>query len=296
MSKVKLAVRICKKLKPLFPSEALYLKFRFRLEMGYWLNLKNPQTFSEKLQWLKLYNRRPEYTTMVDKYAVKDYVAKRIGISYVIPTLGIWEHPEDIDFDTLPDSFVLKTTHGGGGGGVVICRDKANLDIIKVQEKLRSSLCQDIAYYSCEWPYKNVQRRIIAEEYIESEPELLDYKFFCFNGKVEFLKVDIGRYKEHHANYYDRSFHLLPFGEILFMPDVEAVVKKPNCFDQMIKLAEKLSEGQPFIRVDLYNVGNRILFGELTLYPASGLENYSPAEWDRKIGDMLELPKEIIKA
>lgn len=297
MSKVKFAIRVCKKLKPLFPSEALYLKTRFRLEMGYSLDLKNPKTFSEKIQWLKLYNRRPEYTTMVDKYAVKDYVTEKIGADYVIPTLGVWNTPEEIEWDKLPDRFVLKTTHGGGSGGVVICRDKAKLDKQKVTEKLRASLRQDIAYYSCEWPYKNVPRRIIAEEYLDPSPnlkDLYDYKFFCFDGEVKFFKIDFDRQTNHHANYYDRNGVLLPFGEALFPPKPQVIIKKPENFDKMISIAELLSAGIPLLRVDLYNVNGKIYFGELTFFPASGMENYEPMAWDMRIGDMLELPKERI--
>ncbi len=296
MRKTPLLLRICKKIKPLFPSEALYLKTRFRLEMGYRLNLRHPKTFSEKIQWLKLYNRRPEYTTMVDKYAVKEYVAKKIGSEYVIPTLGLWDTPDEIDFDALPNRFVLKTTHGGGGDGVVIIKDKNTIDKNAISQKLRSALKQDIAYYSCEWPYKNVPRRIIAEDYIEpalGASDLRDYKFFCFNGKVQFLKVDIGRFTNHHANYYNRDFQLLPFGEALFMPDREADISKPEELDLMISLAERLANEIPFIRVDMYNVNGRILFGELTFFPASGLENYNPVEWDKKIGNMLQLPLKI---
>ncbi len=288
-----LFIRICRRLKPLFPSEAMYLRARFRLEMGYPLNLKNPKTFSEKIQWLKLYNRRPEYTMMVDKFAVKDYVAKKIGAEYVIPTIGVWDTPEEIEWDKLPERFVLKTTHGGGGGGVVICQNKSKFDREQVTEKLRASLRQDIAYYSCEWPYKGVIRRIIAEHYLSPMPEvgeLRDYKFFVFNGKTKFLKVDIGRYRDHHANYYDINFNILPFGEILHLPDTSVVIQKPKNFDLMISIAEKLAEGIPFLRVDLYNVNGNIFFGETTFFPASGLENYEPAEWDRIIGDMLVLP------
>lgn len=293
----KFAIRVCKKLKPLFPSEALYLKARFRLEMGYSLNLKHPKTFSEKIQWLKLYNRRPEYTRMVDKFAVKDYVANKIGSEYVIPTLGVWDTPEEIEWDKLPDRFVLKTTHGGGSGGVVICKDKASIDKQQVIEKLRASLRQDIAYYSCEWPYKDVPRRIIAEEYLDPSPvlkDLLEYKLFCFDGKVRFLKVNMGRSTGLHINFYNTDFELLPFGEAWYPPNPQATVKKPENFDKMISIAEQLSAGIPLLRVDLYNVNGNIYFGELTFFPASGLENYEPAEWDRKIGDMLKLPNERI--
>lgn len=296
MTIVEFALKVCRRLRPYFPSEALYLKVRFRLEMGYFLNLKCPRTFSEKIQWLKLYNRRPEYTMMVDKYAVKNYVTQMIGAEYLIPTLGVWDTPEEIDWDSLPNRFVLKTTHGGGNYGVVICKDKSQLDKQQVIAKLRDSLRQDIAYYSCEWPYKNVPRRIMAEEYLDPtpEPDLLEYKLFCFNGKVRFLKVNLGRSSGLNINFYNLSFELLPFGEAWYPPNPEAKINKPENFDVMITLAERLSVGMPLLRVDLYNVNGRIFFGELTFFPASGLENYEPGEWDKKIGDMLELPKEKI--
>ncbi len=292
MPKDKFIVRVCKKLKPIFPSEAMYLKARFRLEMGYRLDLKNPKTFSEKLQWLKLYNRRPEYTTMVDKYAVKDYVAKKIGSEFVIPTLGVWDTPEEIEWDKLPDRFVLKTTHGGGSGGVVICKDKATINKRQVIEKLRLSLRQDIAYYSCEWPYKNVPRRIIAEEYLDPSPnlkDLYDYKFFCFDGEVKFFKIDFDRQTNHHANYYDRNGVLLPFGEALFPPKPEKEIEIPSNLQEMIDVAEKLSKGEPFCRVDLYDIKEKIYFGEVTLFPASGFEKYTPEHYDEIIGKMLTL-------
>lgn len=294
MTFVQLALKVCRRLRPWFPSEALYLKVRFRLEMGYSLNLKHPKTFSEKIQWLKLYNRRPEYTMMVDKYAVKNYVAQKIGAEYLIPTLGVWDTPDDIEWDILPHRFVLKTTHGGGNYGVVICKDKSKLDKQQIITKLRESLRQDISYYSCEWPYKNVPRRILAEEFVDPspEPDLLEYKLFCFNGKVRFLKVNIGRSLGLHINFYNLGFELLPFGEAWYPPNPEAEIKKPENFDLMISLAERFAAGIPLLRVDLYNVNGKIYFGELTFFPASGLENYEPVEWDRKIGDMLELPKE----
>lgn len=292
MSKVPILIRICKKLKPLFPNEALYLKVRFRLAMGYNLNLRSPKTFSEKLQWLKLYAYKPEYTTMVDKYAVKEYVSQKIGPEYVIPTLGIWEQPEDIEWNKLPKQFVLKTTHGGGGGGVVICRNKSDLDIPIINRTLHISLNQNIAKYSCEKPYMEVPHRIIAEKFIEppkGSDDLYDYKFFCFKGKVKFFKVDFGRFVNHRANYYSPDGLLLPYGEVVCRPDPNAEITLPSNLDEMIHLAEALSSDIPFLRVDLYNVNGRILFGELTFYPASGLSQWTSIEWDKQIGDMLDL-------
>lgn len=257
------------------------------------LHWKNPMTFNEKLQWLKLYDRKPIYPRLVDKAAVKDYVADRIGKEYVIKTIGIYDTPYKIDFNKLPDKFVLKTTHGGGGNGVVVCKDKNTLDVPKVRGKLKKSLESDIYTLFREWPYKDVPRKIIAEEYVESEDgDLRDYKFFCFNGEPRFLKVDFGRFVEHHANYYDMEWNLMPFEET----DVRRVAEhreiQPGNFKKMVEFARKLSQGHKFLRVDLYNVNGKIYFGELTFYPASGLGTFTPSEWDRKLGAMMSLESE----
>lgn len=274
--------------------DAIYLKLLYRFKMGHRLDLKDPHTFTEKIQWLKLYNRKPEYTTMVDKYAVKQYVANIIGEEYIIPTLGVWDRPEDIDWDSLPTQFVLKTTHGGGGGGVVICKDKATFDKTTAIAKLKESMASDI--YSClrEWPYKDVPKRIIAEKFMSPEKspvpkDLPDYKFFCFNGKVRFFKVDFGRFVEHHANYYSPEGELLEFGEQGLEPDPSYPIELPNNLRDMIALAERLSKNEPFLRVDFYNVNGKIFFGELTFYPASGLGKWTTEETDIKIGKYLNL-------
>ena len=278
--------------------DKLYLSLRYRCIMGSWINWKNPQTFTEKLQWLKLYNRKPEYTKMVDKYAVKEYVAKKIGEEYIIPTLGVWDKPEDIDWDSLPNQFVLKTTHGGGGGGVVICKDKTTFDKASAIAKLRESMASDIYSGLREWPYKNVPKRIIAEKFMAPEKspdsvlkssELLDFKFFCFNGKVRFFKVDFGRFVEHHANYYSPEGDLLEFGEQGLEPDPNYPIELPDNLKEMISLAEKLSANEPFLRVDLFNVNGRIFFGELTFYPASGMIPWTTEEADKEIGKYLKL-------
>lgn len=278
--------------------DKLYLSLRYRCLMGSWINWNNPKTFTEKLQWLKLYNRKPEYTTMVDKYAVKEYVANIIGEEYIIPTLGIWDKPEDIECDSLPNQFVLKTTHGGGGGGVVICKDKDTFDKTTAIAKLKESMASDIYSGLREWPYKDVPKRIIAEKFMAPEKspdsvlkssELLDFKFFCFNGKVRFFKVDFGRFVEHHANYYSPEGELLEFGEQGLEPDPNYPIELPDNLKEMISLAEKLSANEPFLRVDLFNVNGRIFFGELTFYPASGMIPWTTEEADKEIGKYLTL-------
>ena len=259
--------------------------------MGHWINWKNPKTFTEKIQWLKINNRRPEYTRMVDKFAVKEYVAGVIGEEYIIPTLGVWDKPEDIDWESLPDQFVLKTTHGGGGGGVVICRDKKTFDKGKALEKLTESLNSDIYKSFREWPYKDVPKRIIADKFMTPEKNLesaglMDYKFFCFNGKVRFFKVDFGRFVEHHANYYSPEGELLEFGEQGLEPDPNYHIELPNNLKEMIALAEKLSANEPFLRVDFYNVNGKIYFGELTFYPASGMGKWTTDDADMTVGKL----------
>ena len=274
----------------IFPDK-LFLELKFRLLMGHKLDLMNPRTFNEKLQWLKLYNRKSEYTTMVDKFAVKQFVAEKIGEEYIIPTLGVWNNPEEIDWDTLPNQFVLKTAHGGGGGGVIICKDKLTFDINDAIKRLKKSLQQDIYLAYREWPYKDVPKRIIAEKYMtEGDNELKDYKFFCFNGNPYCLKIDFERFIDHRANYYDTDMNLLPFGEACCMPDFNKELKRPKNFERMIDIVKKLSKDIPFARIDLYNSNGKIYFGEITFFPAGGMGKFVPNEWDYKLGCLIKLP------
>lgn len=254
------------------------------------INLKNPQTFNEKLQWLKLHDHNILYTYMVDKYKVKEYVSNIIGNKYIVDTLGTYNKFNEINFDILPNKFVIKTTHDSGG--IVIVKDKRKINIRKVKRKINKHLRKNYYYHSREWPYKNVKPKIIIEKYIEdnNDKELRDYKFFCFNGKVKFFKVDFDRFTNHHANYYDVELNLLPFGEKNYLPDREKKIIIPDNINEMIDLAEKLSKNITFVRVDFYNVNGKIYFGEMTFYPASGFGKFEPDEWDEKIGDMLELP------
>lgn len=280
-----------------FLPDKLYLSLRYRCKMGHWIDWKNPKTFTEKLQWLKVYDYKPEYTKMVDKLAAKDYVASRIGEEYIIPTLSVWDRVEDIDWGALPDQFVLKTTHGGGGCGVVVCPDKKHFDKAKAIKKLQISMHSNAGKTYREKPYLNVSRKIIAEKFILDYnvretcgiSDLRDYKFFCFNGRVKCFKIDFGRFVEHHANYYSPEGKLLPFGEKEFEPDPNHVEIMPVNLDNMIAIAELLSDGFKFLRVDLYNVKGKIYFGELTFYPAAGMGVFIPEEWDEKLGRMLNL-------
>lgn len=270
-----------------------YLKMRYYFSMGKRLHLDNPKTFNEKLQWLKLYNRRLEYVKMVDKYEAKEYVKSILGEEYIIPTLGVWDRFEDIDFDMLPDQFVLKCTHDSNG--LVICKDKTKLDTEAARRKINKSLKRNYYYVGREWPYKNVKPRIIAEKYMVGDPVvgLPDYKFFCFNGVCKCMKVDFDRFVEHRANYYDPAGNLLDLGEVICPPNIDNVINLPCTKDDMIKLAEKLSQDIPFLRVDFYDMDGKIYFGELTFYPASGFGAFTDEKWDDKLGEWLQLPERI---
>lgn len=272
--------------------DSLYLKIMFRLKMGYKLNLKNPQTFNEKLQWLKLYNRKPEYTRMVDKSEAKTVAENILGKGYVIPTLGVWNKFEEIDFNSLPDSFVLKTTNGGGGGGVIICRDKSKLNLASAAERLKSSLKANIYRHLKEWPYKNVKPRIIAEKFMVDESgELRDYKFYCFNGEPKVFLVASERFSGHRTyfDYFDMEGNHLPFTQGGMNNPVTPEL--PSTFEEMKQVAMKLSHGLPHVRIDLYSVDEKVYFGEFTFFDSSGFEKFTPREWDDTFGEWLRLPK-----
>ena len=269
--------------------DKLYLSLMFRSKMGYWMNWKNPKTFNEKIQWLKVHDRNPLYTQLVDKYEVRKYIAKKIGEEYLIPLLGVWDNVEDIDFNKLPNQFVLKCTHDSGS--VVICRDKAILDFNSLKKNLKNSLSTNYYYPSREWPYKNVKPRIIAEKYMEDPSgELRDFKFFCFNGAIKYIQVDYDRFKEHHRNIYNTQWEQQPFS-IQYPSKKDFSIKIPQEINEMIKLSQVLSKEFPHIRVDLYNVSGRIFFGELTFYHGAGFEHFSPNIWDLKIGSSLIIKK-----
>lgn len=263
----------------------------FDASMGYGLNLDNPTTFNEKLQWLKLYNRRPEYTIMVDKYKVRDYISEKIGDEYLIPLIGVWDNPDDIDFESLPNQFVLKCNHNSGLG-LCICKDKSKLDIKKVKRNLRKGLKQDYYLLGREWPYKDVPRKIIAEKYMTDETgtNLRDYKFYCFDGKSKVVGIyqDRNTDKETTGDFFDMDFNWLDF--TFNMPNAKVKPSKPNHFEKMKEIAEILSKGIPHVRVDLYLSNDRIYFGELTFFDGSGFDKIEPFEWDVKLGSWLNLP------
>lgn len=226
-------------------SDELYLKMRYYAHFGRKLNLKDPKTFNEKMQWLKLYDRRSEYVKMVDKYEAKDYVAQKIGEEYVIPLLGVWDRFEDIDFTLLPNQFVLKCTHDSGS--VIICRNKQEFDFIQAGKKLKQSLATNFFYYGREWPYKEVKPRIIAEQYMvdESGTELKDYKILNFNGVPRLIDVDYNRFAGHMRNLYTTKWEYMD-ASIEYPNNPEHQIKRPEKLEQMLELAAKLSEGIPF--------------------------------------------------
>lgn len=273
-----------------------YLSLRYRFQMGHWIDWKNPKTFSEKLQWLKVFNRKPEYTIMVDKYAVKKYVADLIGSQYIIPTLGVWDKVEDIDWNSLPNQFVLKTTHGGGGGGVYICKDKTSFDKHAIIEKLKVSLSSEIYPELREWPYKDVPKRIIAEKFMspvkEPKPmDLPDYKFFCFNGEPKYCQVIRDRHSKETIDFYDMKWNHQEFvGLNPIARNGLTPVARPEHLEEMQIICRKLSKDVPFLRVDLYVIDGKEYFGELTFYPASGMGVFTPGEWNSKLGELLTLP------
>lgn len=275
--------------------DKLYLQLLFRLKNGQSLNLTTPQNFTEKIQWLKLYDRRPEYTQMVDKLTVKDYVAKKIGNEYIIPTIGVWDKVSDIDFDTLPDQFVLKTTNGGGSGGVVICRDKKSLDINDAKAKLKTSLSHNIYRYLREWPYKGVEKKIIAEKFISipGQKDLCDYKFYCFNGNVKFCQVIQNRSSHETIDFYDCMWNRQDFTGLITSDECNSnsLIPCPLNYEKMIEIAGILSKNIPFVRIDLYNVNGTIYFGEITFFPASGFGHFSPKKYDYILGQNIKLPE-----
>jgi len=271
---------------PVLPDE-LYLKLSYKQAFGKKLNLENPRTYTEKLQWLKLHDRKPEYINMVDKYAVKKYVSDIIGPEYIIPTLGVWERFDDIDFDALPDQFVLKCTHDSGG--VVIVKDKSQMDIPAARKVLKKSLKKNYYYSGREWVYKNIPPRIIAEKYLNTPRGLEDYKFFCFSGKVKCMGQITGRGTPGIANdFFDEHGNWINLH--IDYPNAKIRPMAPEKFEEMKRIAEILSAGIPHVRVDLYEVEGKIYFGELTFFIGSGMLQMEPDEWDLKLGEILKLP------
>ena len=244
-----------------------------------------------------MYNRRPEYSLMVDKYSVKDYVAEKIGRQYIIPTLGVWDSFDEIDFDSLPDKFVLKTTHGGGGGGVIICRNKGTFDMSVAREKLNRSMADDCFTKTREWPYKEVPHRIIAEKLLEVRPsdtgDLPDYKWFCFGGEPRYCQVIQNRSSNETIDFFDTEWNHQEFVGLSPTAGPATVYPaKPANLETQISIARELSKDIPFSRIDLYETDGNTYFGEITLYPASGFGMFRPDQYNEMLGAMINLPGE----
>lgn len=274
-----------------FISDKIYLDILYKACFGKAINWDNPKTFNEKIQWMKVNDHNPLYTLLVDKYEVKQYVSSQIGQEYIIPTLGVWDGFNDIDFDTLPKQFVLKCTHDSGG--LVIVKDKSKIDINAAKKKIEKSLKRNYYWESREWPYKNVKPRIIAEKYMEDRGgELKDYKYFCFNGKVCYLFIASDRNtpgEDVKFDYFDRDFNRLPLRQEAH-PNSTYDISKPENYSEMIKLAEILSKGIPQVRMDFYNIDGKIYFGEYTFAHHGGFVPFIPERYDEEWGKEIELP------
>lgn len=281
-------VKLLSIISPVF-SDRKYISIFYRMVFGKKINLDSPRTYSEKLQWLKLYDKRPEYTKMVDKYIAREIVADIVGTQYLIPLLGAWDRFEDIDFQKLPSQFVLKTNHDSQG--VFVCKDKSRFDINSVRKKITKCLRHNYYYNSREYPYKDVPRKIIAEQYMVDQQygELRDYKFFCFNGECKFFFVATDRSVNNvKFDFFDMEFHNIPVRQ--GHPTSEVLPQIPENIEEMIKIAEKLSQSYPQIRIDLYNVEGKIYFGEFTIFHLGGLMPFEPSSYDDLFGDYIKLP------
>ena len=271
-------------------SDDVYLRLTYFIRFGKKLNLNDPITFNEKMQWLKLYNHNKDYVKMVDKITVKKYVSKIINKDIVVPTFGIYDSFEEIDFNRLPQQFVLKCNHDSGS--VVICKDKATFNKDKARKILMRGLKTNSFMWGREWPYKNVKRKILAEELLvdKSGKDVKDYKIMCFNGKVRCSFVCSERFSNEglKVTFFDQNWNVMPFER--HYPKSSLPIEKPNNYKQMVEIAEILSKGIPFVRVDFYEVNNKIYFGEMTFFPGSGWEEFNPVKWDRILGNWITLP------
>ena len=270
-------------------SDELYYKLQYYSFTGKWLNISSPRTYVEKMQWLKVHDRKPIFTTLVDKRAVKDYVAKKIGAQYIVPLLGVWDSPEQIDYNSLPNQFVLKATHGGGARDVVICKDKSSFDKEAACVQLKKSLSSDY-WRMREWQYKDVPRKIIAEAYLEdASGSLNDYKVMCFQGVPKLIQVHRSRFTHQTQDIFDTDWNKQPIGQREY-PCTEDTIEKPSVLEEMLECSKILSENLIQSRIDWYIVNGKLYFGEITLTDSAGYADFEPKEWDQKIADWIKLP------
>lgn len=271
-------------------SDEKYVSLMYYVHIGSKLDLKNPKGFNEKLQWLKIYDHNPKYVSMVDKYAVKEYVAEKIGKQYIIPTLGVWKKYDDINFEALPDKFVLKCTHDSGS--VCVCSDRKQFNYEKAKKKLDRALSRNLYYWGREWPYKMVEPQIIAEQYLDDGNNgLVDYKFMCFNGQVKCVFTVTNRFSQNdmHVTFYDMEWNIMPFTRHYNADSIP--IKKPQSYDKMLKIAEVLAADLIFARIDFYEINGKPYFGEITLCPGNGVEEFKPKEWDNILGSWMDISK-----
>lgn len=273
-------------------SDEEFIKRKYKAITGKEINLNHPKSFAEKMQWLKLYDRRPEYTMMVDKYKVRQYIAKKIGADYLIPLLGVWDNPNEIDFDSLPNQFVLKCNHNSGLG-MYICKDKSKMNIKQVKKNLHKGIRQNYYLTNREWPYKNVPRKIICEKFMVdgTKDNLIDYKFFCFDGIAKFMYISNDYASNATTDFFDMNFNRLEMR--MKDPNSNIPPSKPDLFEEMKKIAELLAAGIPFVRVDLYNVNGKIYFGELTFFHNAGFTEVYPSKWNTILGEWIKIDEKV---
>lgn len=270
--------------------DKIFLRVKYKLKMEQKLDLKNPKTLNEKLQWLKLYDRNPKYTDLVDKYKVRKHIAGTIGEEYLIPLLGVYDTYDEIDFDVLPNQFVLKCTHDSGG--IVICTDKSKLNTAETRKKINQNLNRNFYYIGREWPYKNIKPRIICEKFMvdESGTELKDYKFMCFNGEPKIIQVMSERRDGHYLlNHFDLEWNEIDIPRKSIRRNPKTPVKPKN-LDKMIEISKILGRGIPFVRIDLYDTEMGVYFGEITFFPMSGFMDFEREEDDKLLGSWIKLP------
>ncbi|UCE68225.1 MAG: glycosyltransferase [Flavobacteriaceae bacterium] len=287
----RLLLGLIKKMKFLPPP--FYVRVYYKYYTGKKLNLEDPREFNEKIQWLKVYYKDPRLTRLVDKYSVRSYVKEKVGEKYLNQLLGVYERPGDVDFSSLPEKFVIKGVHGCNWN--LIVEETSELVVWKARLKFRKWLSRNYYYRSgLEWAYKNVKPRLIAEAYLEEvgRKSINDYKFFCFNGKPRFIQIDLERKESHSRRYYDLDWQPLTFTDTDYPPFKDSLERPPN-YEEMVEVATRLADDFPFVRVDLYNLGGRIVFGEMTFYPADGRLEFVPDQYNRIIGDYLILPEPL---
>ena len=275
-----------------FLPSRLYVKFHYEYFNNKKLDLKNPQDFNEKIEWYKVFYRPKLLNQLVDKYDVRAYVEEKTGNKYLNELLGIYTKPEDIPFETLPQKFVLKATHTNGHN--IIVDNKEKLNTKKVIKQFNKWLKKNQYYRrGQEWAYKDVQPRIVIEKFLKEDDKgsLVDYKFYCFNGQPKFIDVHLDREKDHKQGCFDLDFNLLPFGKSTTYKSISSGFKKPDNLEEMVKLAKVLASNLPFVRVDLYSVNGKTIFGELTFYPSDARKKFHPNKYNKIIGDYFDLPK-----